>query len=66
MTFELNENETQSFNAFCEKHRHSETYTGAIGGHISIRFTITSIGTMPTVRCDVCGEEENITDYDKL
>ena len=65
-TFEFHGNEEEKFNAFCEKHQHPEADKGAIGGHISFRFTLTSIGDMPTVRCGVCGEEENITDYDIL
>ena len=65
-TFTLNDNEEKLYNEFCEKHRHKNVNVGAIGGNISVRFTITSIGDMPTVRCSVCGKEKNITDYDKL
>jgi hypothetical protein len=64
--FELNDNEEKLYNEFCEKHTHKDVNVGAIGGNISVRFTVTSIGDMPTVRCGVCGEEQNITDYDKL
>ena len=64
--FELNDSEEKLYNEFCEKHKHKDVNKGAIGGNISIKFTVTSIGDMPTVRCGVCGEEKNITDYDKL
>lgn len=65
-SFELNENEEKLLNKFCEKHRHPETKKGAIGGHISVTFAMTSLGEMPSVRCGVCGEKQDITDYDKL
>jgi len=64
--FELNDSEEKLYNEFCKKHMHQEINHGAIGGNISVSFTVTSIGDMPTVRCHTCGEEENITDYDKL
>ena len=64
--FELKDIEEKLYYEFCEKHRHKDVNTGAIGGNISIRFTVTSIGDMPTVRCDVCGAEENITDYGRF
>lgn len=35
----------------------------AIGGHISYSFTPTSIGVGVSVRCSLCGTEENITEY---
>lgn len=63
ITFTLNEKEEKLYHEFCEKHRH---YSGAIGGHILVEFTVTSIGDMPTVKCDICHEELNLTDYDKL
>lgn len=65
-TFTLNDNEEKLYNEFCEKHIHKDVNVGTIGGNISVRFTVTSIGDIPTVRCGVCGEEKNITDYDKL
>ena len=64
--FNLNDNEEKLYNEFCEKHMHKNVNKGAIGGSISVNFMVTSIGDMPTVRCGVCGEEQGITDYDKL
>ena len=63
ITFTLNEKEEKAYREFCEKHKH---YAGAIGGNISVEFTVTSIGDMPTVKCGICNEELNLTDYDKL
>ena len=63
MKFELNETEIENINKFFEKHRHPDVYKGAIGGHIDIIFTPTSIGDACNVRCKICGEEEDVTDY---
>jgi len=62
--FKLNEKEFELAKAFEEKHRHSDVYKGAIGGHISYEFTPTSIGDAVIMECSVCGVRENITDYD--
>lgn len=62
--FELNEKETELAEQFLQKHRHSDIYKGAIGGHITYEFTPTSIGDACIIRCGICKEKENITDYD--
>ena len=46
-----------------EKHRHSEVNKGAIGGHINYIFTPTGVGDACSMHCNICGVEENITDY---
>ena len=61
--FKLNEKEAKLAEEFEKKHRHPDVNKGAIGGHISYEFTPTSIGDAISIRCFVCGEEENITDY---
>ena len=61
--FKLNEVETERAEAFQEKHRHPEIYKGAIGGHINFIFTPTGVGDACTIKCTICGAEENITDY---
>ena len=61
--FKLNESEAQKAKEFEEKHRHPDIYKGAIGGHISYKFTPTSIGTAVIIKCNICNIEENITDY---
>ena len=65
-TFEFYGNEEEKYDDFCERHKHPEINEGTIGGHISVTFNITSIGDMPSVKCDICGEEENITDFNTL
>ena len=61
--FKLNEKEETIAKAFMEKHRHPNVRKGAIGGHLYFCFTPTSIGDACSIRCKICGEEENITDY---
>ena len=63
MKFELNETESKKAEEFLEKHRHPEVYKGAIGGHINFIFTPTSVGDACSMHCNICGVEENITDY---
>lgn len=58
--FELNDTEYQRAVEFEKRHRH---YSGAIGGHMSIEFSLTSIGCAKKVKCSICNESENITDY---
>ena len=61
--FKLNEKENELAEKFLQEHRHPEIYKGAIGGHINFIFTPTSIGDACTIKCTICGAEENITDY---
>jgi len=64
--FELNDKEFERACEFEKKHMHRDVNTGAIGGHLTVKFTITSIGLFPSIKCGICGEEEVITDYDSL
>ena len=66
MTFELNKIEEKNLEEFCEKHIHPEVNKGAIEGHISIRFVLTSIGDMASAHCSICDESERIADYGKF
>lgn len=61
--FKLNEKETKLAKKFMQEHRHPDIYKGAIGGHLKYIFTPTSIGDACTIKCTICGTEENITDY---
>lgn len=63
MVFKLNDKEEVAAREFMQQHRHSEVNKGAIGGHMEFIFTPTSIGDACSIRCDICGEEKNITDY---
>lgn len=63
--FKLSENEIKDANEFEEKHFEcARKCPTAIGGHITYKFTPTSLGTGVSVKCNLCGEEKNITDYD--
>lgn len=61
--FKLNELENELAEEFINNHRHPEIYKGAIGGHIEYTFTPTSIGDACTIKCTICDEQKNITDY---
>jgi len=63
--FNLTEKEEEAAEKFMEKHRHKDVFKGAIGGHLSYRFTLTSIGTCVSVSCSICEKTKNITDYSK-
>lgn len=63
--FELSNLEEKRAERF--KNRHLECARkcpSTIGGNIDYIFTPTSVGTAVLIRCYLCGEEENITDYD--
>ena len=62
--FELSKKEELAAIEFEKNHRHQEIYKGAIGGHLEYTFIPTSLGNTISVRCSICGSEENITDYD--
>ena len=61
--FKLNKLESERARHFRTIHQHPGTNKGAIGGHIEYIFTPTSVGDACSIRCVICGEEENITDY---
>ena len=48
---------------FTQRHRHDDVNKGAIGGHISMELTFTSLATSVSCKCSVCGKKANITDY---
>ena len=64
MRFELSKEEKELAEKFEKKHldcarKHSST----IGGAISYCFTPTGVGVSVAVKCNVCNEIEDITDY---
>ena len=61
--FKLHENEIKKAEAFEKKHRKCYVPT-TIGGGIEYKFYPNAIGTAVSIKCQFCGEEENITDYD--
>lgn len=64
MEFQLSEKEEKAVKDFEEKHNHPEVNKGAIGGHIQYTFIPTSLANICVLKCSICGEEQNITDYD--
>jgi hypothetical protein len=63
MVFKLNDKEEAAAREFEQQHRHPKVNKGAIGGHIDYIFTPTAIANACSIRCTICGEEKNITDY---
>lgn len=62
--FKLSDQEALLAEAFEREHLAcARANPTAIGGHITYKFTPTSIGIGVTVKCTICGKEENITDY---
>ena len=61
--FKLSEKEEAAANKFEEMHRHPNIRKGAIGGHLQYTFIPTSVGDTCSIECLICGESENITDY---
>lgn len=62
ITFRLNLIELARLKAFKDKHAESCPGISTIGGKFTYIFTPTGIGTAIVVRCNACGEEEDITD----
>lgn len=59
----LSELEVYRYREFEKEHRHKDVNKGAIGGHLEIRLTPTSLGTAKSIKCSICDCENNITDY---
>lgn len=62
--FKLSNKEYENACEFEKDHIHKEVYTGAIGGGLRISFYPNGIRYVVKIKCDICGEEKNITDYD--
>lgn len=57
--------EYKQIQAFKEKHKNCiRKNPTTIGGGFSYIFTPTGIGTAVSIKCNVCNEVENCTDYD--
>ena len=62
MKFELNDLEEEKAKEFKEKHKDCFVQS-TIGGQFSYIFTPTGIGYGISIKCEICGEFEDITDY---
>jgi len=68
MTFELSKEQWEKIMDWRENHPiHKECknkYHGAIGEHITYKFTPTSLGDIVIVRCSSCDCKIDISEYD--
>lgn len=62
ITYSLNEKEVEAYTKFQNKHYELHNEIKSCG--CSVIFTHTGIGLGKTVQCNVCGEKQDITDYD--
>lgn len=63
MLFEIKDEEFLKYKEFREKHKCCD-FTCSIGGKLSFIFTPTSLGWLTEVRCNKCGEQQDITIWD--
>lgn len=71
LKFELNEKETQNFEKCLKEHecihpdrKSARKACGIDGAALTISFTMTTLGNVIKVKCNACGKEEDITDYE--
>ena len=63
--FKLTDEEKKRAEEFLNEHSHRGINKGAIGGHIDFIFTPNNIFRGVSLKCNICREEKNITDYSK-
>lgn len=61
--FVMTDKEVLSAREFEQEHCHKGINKGTIGGHIDYIFTPNSIFRGLSIKCNICKEEKNITDY---
>lgn len=63
--FSLTKKEAYLAHNFCKEHLSCARKNPAtIGGYVNYSFTPTGIGDCVKIKCNICGEEKDITDYD--
>lgn len=62
--FKLTTHEIECAVKFERKHRHSDINKGTIGGGIAYTFYPNAVSFAVEIKCLICGEKEDITDYD--
>lgn len=69
--FELTEEETKRAKEFIEKHRHKDEFRqqnkfgfSTLGQQFTYTITPGGLGNGVSIKCNYCGEEENITDIE--
>lgn len=63
--FSIEGDEFDRWCVFANMHQHQES-TGKIGDQFEFHFYTSGFGTISSVKCLVCGEEETLTDLDSL
>lgn len=65
MNFYISEEESSEIGKFTDEHRNKcvKPNPTAIGGAFTYSLTPTSLGTIITVTCGVCGAELDVTNY---
>ena len=58
---ELHEEETKKANAFIQKHIHKCCSFTTLGMQITYNYTVGGVGPVISIKCNVCGETEDIT-----
>ena len=61
--FELTDKEVKAAKLFEKEHSHKGINKGTIGGHICYIFTPNGVFRGLSIKCNICKEEKNITDY---
>lgn len=66
ISFVLDEEQEEMARSFVSLHREScaSARPLTLGEHFTYTFTPTGLGVIATVRCTLCGEELDLTDYD--
>ena len=66
LVFKIQDKELENAENFIKKHREScgAKYNLTLSEYFTYIFTPTGLGTGKSIKCNLCGEEENITDYD--
>ena len=62
--FKLTDKEYEGAKAFIKEHRHPKKEKESIGGHVTLTFTPTAVGTGVRMTCGICGKSKNITDFE--
>lgn len=63
--FKLTRKEEELAKGFSNKHLEcAKTYPTTIGGYLTYLITPTGIAPIVSIKCNICGEENDITDYE--
>lgn len=63
--FSLTPQQSEEVNNWLEKHECKQIDAGAIGGAFSYIFTPTGLGVIEKIRCNICLEILDVSEYDE-